>query len=82
MLNVTFLTQYFNKISIKFWFHTLSGIKNGLLQLMPMAEHSVCHHKETQVNATVTIITHCYSYSSTIKVHTNVELIPSHPQFM
>jgi len=83
MLNVTFLTQYFSKISFKFWFRTLSGIKNGLLQLMPVAELFVCHHKETWVNATVTIITHCYSHSSTRKVHMNVELIPPRPsQFM
>ena len=83
MLNVTFLTQYLGQISFKFWFQTLSGIKNGFLQLTPVAELFVSHHKETQVNATVTIITHCYSYSSMIKVHTNVQLIPPYPsQFM
>jgi hypothetical protein len=60
MLNVIFLTQYLGQISFKFWFQTLSGIKNGFLQLTPVAELFVCHHKETQVNATVTIITHSF----------------------
>jgi hypothetical protein len=58
----------------KFWFCTLSGIKNGLLQLMPVAEHFVCHYKKTQVNAMVTNITHC-SYSNTTEAHMNVKLI-------
>jgi len=46
MPNVTLLT-ILQEDTFQILVSYIICIKNGLLQLMPVAEHFVCHHKET-----------------------------------